>query len=166
MAGKGMGAKAEFPPLLLDGLHKMDLASLKTLVVDGFPKSARRLPLWNNFVTIAVDTLSSLKLPCEIWVDGSYLTQKIDPDDIDFVVDFPISVTSNISVPQKQFIEQLAANDFHNPHKLHSFVMFSAPIGHNYYPKSELSHSRWKKDFGQSLTKKKPKGIAVLEVSR
>ena len=64
----------------------MDLDELKSMVVDKFPLSKRRQELWNNLVKI-VDKLKALKVPCKIWGDGSFLTEKIDPSDVDFVVD-------------------------------------------------------------------------------
>ena len=33
-----------------------------------------------------IDALTGLKIPCDIVTDGSFLTEEIDPDDIDFAV--------------------------------------------------------------------------------
>lgn len=78
MAG---GAKAEFPPLLPAGFHDMDLHRLRALCVDAFPLSRRREPLMELVGEICSE-LTSVSLYTEVWVDGSFLTAKIEPDDV------------------------------------------------------------------------------------
>jgi hypothetical protein len=155
--------KPEFPPLLEPGLHDMSAGDLKTLVVDKFPLSKRRAQLWENLIVV-VSRLRALNLPCKIWIDGSFLTEKIDPDDVDFVVDLPIDVLKSPDADQGVFLHQLAGRAFHHKEKLHSFIMFSAPVHDVEYPASVELHEQWKRDFGFSYVKKEPKGIAILEV--
>lgn len=158
-----MASDEEFPPLLSPGLQRISLEDLKKITVDGFSLSSKRKELWANFIEL-IEKISILKLPCEIWVDGSFLTKKIEPNDIDFVVDFPIGVTDNPTSEQVVMLDDLGARAFYRTKKLHSFVMFTAPAGHNYYPISRTSHQQWEKDFGFSYIKKEPKGIALIEV--
>lgn len=89
MTGGASMTKDEFPPLLGEGLHPMSIRDLKTLVVDGFPQSQRRAPLWSNLVAL-IDKLTLRGIECDLWVDGSYLTKKLEPDDVDFVLDIRI----------------------------------------------------------------------------
>lgn len=156
--------KDEFPPLLNPGLHTMSAGDLKKLVVDDFPLSKRRQALWDNFVAIAAH-LKNLKIPCDIWIDGSFLTKKIDPDDIDFVVDVPVSILDAATIAQAAFLKKLSAMAFCANEKLHSFIMFEAPAMHKGHAKSIELHSQWKRDFGISYVKKEPKGIAILKVT-
>jgi len=155
--------KDEYPPLLEPGLHEMGMADLKALVVDGFPLSQRRSVLWDNFVKI-VDRLRQLRVPCKIWVDGSFLTQKIDPDDVDFVVDIPIHILDKPTPDQSSFFDDLSNRVFKKSKKMHSFVMFDAPVVHTLHTESVRIHNQWKKDFGFSYVKQEPKGIAVVVV--
>jgi hypothetical protein len=156
--------KDEFPPLLNPGLHAMSAADLKKLVVDDFPLSERREALWNNFIAIA-EHLKKLQIRCEIWVDGSFLTKKIDPDDVDFVVDIPVAILDTATPGQSDLLKKLSAMAFSSNEKLHSFVMFDAPAIHKGHVKSVELHNQWEKDFGFSYAKKEPKGIAVLKVT-
>ena len=155
--------KPEFPPLLQPGLHDMSAGDMKALVVDNFPLSTRRAMLWQN-LTALIDQLKALSMPCKVWVDGSFLTEKIDPDDVDFVADFPIHVIENATPAQEALLNQLVAHAFCKIQKLHSFVMFDAPIVHKDYATSSNIHEQWKRDFGFSYVKKTPKGIAVFKV--
>jgi hypothetical protein len=159
-----MATDEEFPPLLQPGLQKMTIADLKALVLDGFPKSKSRKELWQNFSEL-VGNIAALGIKCEIWVDGSFLTEKIDPSDVDFVVDVPIDLVQTFNEQQQGLLEDLKNREFRRSKKLHSFVMFRAPLGHNFYPASQESHKQWSKDFGYSYIKKEPKGIAVVEVA-
>lgn len=153
----------EYPPLLHEGFHEMTLDELKTLTVDGFPDSDRRPMLWQNFLNLLAK-INAEQIPCDIWIDGSFLTQKIDPDDIDFVADIPIEVMESGTASQSALVEQLSAREFKKVEKLHSFVMFIAPEGHAVCDSMATARSQWAKDFGLSYIKKEPKGIAVLKV--
>jgi hypothetical protein len=141
----------------------MSVDDLKAMVVDGFPLSTRRDFLWTNFLQI-VEQLKSVGIPCKVWIDGSFLTKKIDPDDIDFVVDVPAHITDAPTAAQKILLDKLASFAFCKVEKLHSFVMLDASIVHREYALSQKLHARWKKDFGFAYVSKEPKGIAVVAV--
>jgi hypothetical protein len=160
-----MGAiKPEFPPLLPFGFHPKPLQELRSLLVDGFPQSTRRANLWNNLLDL-IDKLRSAGIGCKIWLDGSYLTKKIDPDDIDLIVEVGIHVIERVTPEQHQLLDSIAKLKYHaDPMKLHTFVIFTAPFGHIMAPEADRLRARWVKDFGYSLIKGEPKGIAILEV--
>ena len=155
--------KDEFPPLLGAGFHKKTADELKAMVVDRFPKSQRRRMLFAKLLNV-ISYIEQAKIACDIWVDGSFLTEKIDPDDVDFVVDIPISYSINPTPEQADIMSQLASMAFYQVHKLHSFVVFNAPAVHNAFGKHQASRAYWKDAFGHSFVKKEPKGIAVVEV--
>jgi len=145
----------------------MSASEIKTLVVDGFPLSTRRSELWGNFIDLTTE-LKSVGITCDVWIDGSFLTQKIEPDDVDFVIDVPISILSNLTPTQKALIEKITIRDntgLRKTKNLHGFVMFNAPAHHPNHIAGVLAQAQWQKDFGFSYIKKLPKGIAVMEVS-
>jgi hypothetical protein len=80
-------------PLLPMGLHEMDLDELRRLCVDGFPTSTNRRYLADAFEEL-VDALVECGLSCEIWVNGSFLTSKLDPADLDVVFIFDARAVS------------------------------------------------------------------------
>jgi hypothetical protein len=141
----------------------MSVDDLKAMVVDGFPLSTRRGALWDNLIKI-LDRLKALNIPCKVWVDGSFLTKKIDPDDVDFVIDLPVTISDNPTPAQKAFLNQLASHAFCKMEKLHSFLMFDAPVMHAEYALSQQLHAQWERDFGFAYVSKEAKGIAVLAV--
>lgn len=78
-------AKPDFPPLLAPGVHTHTLDVLKALAVDAFPHDDRRALLFQNFEKW-LGEFTGANCSGRIWLDGSFLTQKPSPDDIDFIV--------------------------------------------------------------------------------
>src|SRR5438132_1423214 len=58
----------------------------------------------NGFRRI-VDDLVRLRIPCDIVVDGSFLTEEIDPDDIDFAVVVTPEFYESCSPDQLKYLE-------------------------------------------------------------
>ena len=127
------------------------------------PLSQRRQELWTNFVAV-LDLIKKAGLKGDIWVDGSFLTEKIDPGDVDLVFDVPIHAIENANVPQAELLKKLSNQGFKRTERLHTFIMFTAPVAHAQFQEGERIHQQWQKDFGVSYIAKTPKGIAVIEV--
>ena len=111
-----------------------------------------------------IQEAKQLKLKFDAWIDGSFLTEKIEPSDVDFVLNFHVDALNNATQTQKDFLQKLTAQAF-KPQKLHSFIMFHAPVTDAQHSEGERLHNQWMKDFGFSYEGRAPKGIAVLEVS-
>ena len=141
----------------------MSASDLKSLVVDAFPLSKTRATLWQAFDKF-IQELKAADLHCDVWLDGSFLTKKIDPDDVDFVLDFPVSVLDAVDITQAALVNKISKQGF-KTQKLHSFVIYSAPVIDLRHAESLHLHNQWERDFGFSYVKKEPKGIAVMEVS-
>lgn len=85
-------AKSDFPALLPPGLHTMTLPQLHALAVAPFPQDPRRQDLFDKLSTwsIAVQSADARGI---LWLDGSFLTHKSGPDDIDCVLWSPVWAT-------------------------------------------------------------------------
>lgn len=77
--------KADFPPLLPPGIHELSLAELKALAVTPFVADARRALLFASFQQW-LQKLQSLHVKAILWIDGSFLTSKQGPNDIDCIM--------------------------------------------------------------------------------
>ena len=77
IAGTPSG-KAEFSPLLPLGRHEMTLAHLRQVCVDRFPLSATR-PVIMGGLEKVINKLLEDAVKGEVWVDGSFVTEKMDP---------------------------------------------------------------------------------------
>ena len=82
----------DFPPLLDPGFHDLDLKQVEDLCVTQFSNNDRRGKIWERFNAF-LNQLRSTGLDYELWLDGSFLTEKDTPADIDAVVFYdPIAV--------------------------------------------------------------------------
>jgi hypothetical protein len=77
--------KIDHPPLLVAGIHDHTLQELEELTVIPFPNSERRSILFES-LKIYIGQFSKFNINIEAWIDGSFVTKKENPDDIDMVV--------------------------------------------------------------------------------
>jgi len=106
--------------------------------------------------------LSRTGIRAEVWINGSFLTKKIDPDDVDLVVvvqeqDLPAAPAG------KDVLIRIARQDFTNPIKCDSYLNVEYPAGSPRYTLGQEQRSYWLKQFGESRGSEK-KGLAVLGV--
>lgn len=74
----------EFPPLWPPGFHPASLEDVQSRCVDEIDLSTTRQKLMLDF-RVVLDCLAASGITCEIWLDGSFVTAKINPSDIDFI---------------------------------------------------------------------------------
>lgn len=79
--------KKDYPPLLPDGRNLMSINDFKTLCVDSFQPNSVRLNLFNDLNRCVLIPLSFAKTTFNIWINGSFLTKKQEPGDIDLVIE-------------------------------------------------------------------------------
>jgi hypothetical protein len=96
----------EEKPLLDPGLHDFELSEIGNHFLQDFPSSETRKPLidgLNSFVA----HLSAIGAPIELWIDGSFTTNKINPNDIDLVIFSPAAILNALSPEQKKKFQVL-----------------------------------------------------------
>lgn len=71
--------------LISPGLHRMDMSDFKQQFVDNFTVSRTRTGIFNSFLMWKDNLIRNYRIH-EIWVDGSFVTNKINPNDIDVIV--------------------------------------------------------------------------------
>lgn len=76
--------ESEFEPLLPAGIHDITKEALVTDFVSPFLIQDKRKFLVERFESL-LEKIESLGIPCEIWIDGSFVTKKEEPNDIDMV---------------------------------------------------------------------------------
>ena len=75
-----MNMQIDFDPLLPPGLHDFQEDQIDEHFVNGFSESVTRPALVANFRKY-LEQLKNIGIPFEVWVDGSFSTKKIDPND-------------------------------------------------------------------------------------
>lgn len=98
--------KPEFPPLFPPGFHDVTLDCLEKTFVEPFANNSRRAYLVERLHSL-FRRLESVKLPAEIWLDGSFVTHKEEPDDIDLIIYFEDKDLTNLTSEQVYIINEL-----------------------------------------------------------
>ena len=99
----------DYEPLLTEGMHYRTLDELRDRCVATFPLSSTRPGLMANLDS-AIARLNSAGVPGEVWIDGSFLTAKIDPADVDLVLRTSAMWFENDATPeQREAVERFDA---------------------------------------------------------
>lgn len=130
-----------------------------------FPQSRTRADLMRNFRAVFA-RIAQTGIRGEVWVDGSFLTEKIDPADVDCVLNIPPHFYESGTPEQTDLIEWLISSD--NTPKRQFRCDIDVGIA---YPEESPDHyvwqqvsGHWHRLFGFSVKTREPKGIAVLRV--
>lgn len=70
--------------LLNPGFHEYKLNEIDKIFVEDFSKSQTRKEIYSGFLKWLKELLN-ICIPNEIWIDGSFVTDKINPNDVDLV---------------------------------------------------------------------------------
>jgi hypothetical protein len=93
-------------PILEPGLHDFELNDISNHFLKDFPDSKTRKALidgLNAFVT----ELSKVGAPIELWIDGSFTTNKENPNDIDLVIFSPAKIINELPSEKQQLFSVL-----------------------------------------------------------
>jgi len=154
MLGTG---KVEFPPLLPAGFHEMPLPALRHLCVDGFPLSTVRAGLMGGIEAIR-GSLSTALVPASVWIDGSFMTQKIDPADVDLAVRLSFAALPSPGPEQQALFARIAGKQFAG---CDSYIFIEYPEGHPEHAAGDMMRAYWQRQFGFSRGDEF-KGVAVI----
>ena len=72
---------------LAPGFHDCTYNEFLSTFVENFPTSQRRLLIAKSLVDFSKE-IYSIDIPYEFWVDGSYATTKVNPNDADIILFF------------------------------------------------------------------------------
>jgi hypothetical protein len=104
-------AKQEYPPLFPIGFHDKSLQELREICV--VPFKARGSSTRERIIDgleIIVKRLVFAGVIGEIWVDGSFVTEKIDPSDVDILLMVDGKFFDNASPEQQEIMKWVQAN--------------------------------------------------------
>ena len=108
-----------------------------------------------------VRKLSDGGIAGDLWVNGSFLTQKIDPIDIDASLRLQFDVWNNRSPEQQVILDWFESPDRLSEQFSHLYMWIEYPQGHPDYWHGEYMHAYWMKQWGFSRGEE-VKGMAVI----
>jgi hypothetical protein len=75
--------------LINPGIHEMDMDDFHISFVKQFTTSQRRQLIFDSLLRFVAKMFKDFNI-YEIWIDGSYVTEKINPNDVDIVIFFSV----------------------------------------------------------------------------
>ena len=148
----------EFPPILPAGIHEVDLPGRRNLCLDRFPASVTRPRIFANVEAVVTD-INRNAIAGEILIDGSFLTEKLNPDDADLVFLITDSVFKGLNVVQRSFFDNFRKNSLYQACRIDNYGVVIDENG----PTGVLVYAYWLRQFGFSR-KDEMKGILRISV--
>ena len=138
------------------GIHDISVEEFEKYFVDQFSTSQNRRPLFECLLTFIRELFQS-GMPYEIWIDGSFATSKVNPNDID--------VIAFLNVPQYLALKPLV-DSIHLKYMPSLDLYFSPAVNDesqrilspNDYSAVVNSRNYWRGQFGFDR-EDNPKGI-------
>lgn len=159
---RGVMDKDEYPPLLAAGFHSMSLQELRKLCVDRFPTSKRRGQVMDGLEKVLLK-ISAIGLKAEAWVDGSFLTEKLEPDDSDVVVRVTGADSALADPAQEEVMNWINDTDLKPDYYCDGYCFVEYESTHPLGGVGEWSRAYWIRQFGFSR-KDEFKGIALIKL--
>lgn len=141
--------------ILAPGIHDLTEPELENHFLSGFTESGTRAELIDNLKQFLA-ALSALGIEFEVWLDGSFTTLKMDPNDIDLVAFASAKEIETLAPDKQSLAKTLLGNNVAIRQNLKLDVYFSAIENAEW-------RSYWRGWFGFDRNES-PKGIARLKV--
>lgn len=139
------------------GIHESILDEFKIRFVEDMGKSLTRGDIFDGYMNYCRE-LSSLDVAIKQWVDGSFTTAKVNPNDIDMV-----SHIDALKICSRQHYDQVSRllknrDRLKSKYKCDPYMIFIYPPGHDLHDETIKWTKYWKNCFGRDR-EKKPKGM-------
>lgn len=136
----------------------MSLPQVERMCVTALGNRPSRVKHFINLERFVQDFLVA-RIPCEVWVDGSFLTEKPDPDDVDIVALLNADVADALTSDQRALVD--AANEPDYLPGIDSFVDTLYPRGHPLFMDDDRT---WGEQYGLENSDQWLKGYAILRL--
>jgi hypothetical protein len=154
--------KPEFPPLLQVGLHQMTLEELRKLCVGRFPHSTIREEIMIGLEK-TIGELEQSGIEGDLWIDGSFLTECVNPADVDVVLRISSDFHQRATAEQNEKLKWFDSTAPKKKYRCDSYKWVDYPEGHQLYWESEWDRAYWIRQYGWTRDLDY-KGIAVVRV--
>jgi hypothetical protein len=154
--------KYDYPPMLSPGRHFMSLTEVERLTAIAYTDAglAQRTELFLSLEAL-VQALLVAEIRCDVFVDGSFLTKKPRPDDVDVIVTVEHSIYEALSDEQMALLDSINANQF-GPN-VDATAWVSYPREHPHHG-TALDGSNVFQGYGVEHSGQWLKGFAVLRL--
>lgn len=165
-------APASYSFLLPEGMHICDMAEVEQKMVKPFATSTTRRPIFEGLSRYLNDCQIH-GISGRIWLDGSFVTGKNNPGDVDVVSLVSADLLRRLDATNQGFaLQNLNGKEATKPkYQVHSFAVASVQQSHVAYLQQAQEIAKWigffryTKEFGAKDGKilQRPKGILQLD---
>lgn len=154
----------ESDPLLPAGVHVTALDEVRALCVEAesFAGSPNRAHLFRTLAE-RISELRSVRVIGALWINGSFLTAKLDPRDVDVCLRIQHTAYDNGSPAQIAAIDTLLSDETFARDRIDGYLLVEYPANHPNHDLGAENLRYWLHQFGKSRSGV-PKGIAVVEL--
>lgn len=148
------------------GIHSYTITEFEEQFIKEFPNSSRRKLIYNDFRMWIKNVINEVP-PRYIWLDGSFLTEKLNPNDLDLVLFYRPE-----DIPSKDISNKLGFLINNVSRKFNCDAYFTLTLDHldpmilqqmqQTNPQSTMMKTYWKGQFGFDR-KNQAKGIILIE---
>ena len=141
----------EYDPLLKDGFQEIALWQLDKVFLEPFGENEHRKMLIDR-LKVYLTEVEAIRLPFEVWIDGSFSTEKPEPTDVDLVLLFDRDEVDSLAGVQSDMFQNLIVEREEIKARYNCDVFFID--GGN-----EAQKNTWQNTFGKDSRKVQSKGI-------
>jgi hypothetical protein len=147
---------------------RLPFSRFKELFVDDFGENSTRMPIFEEYTRFLNDFRRLIITDFVQWVNGSFISEKLNPRDIDFVtlIDYQ-TFRLNESVIESQFTLWGVKRNYSN---LDAYTIIMFPEGHNEYFMTHSDQLYWQDWFSRTkLNRSKrsfPKGFVEIHFDK
>jgi hypothetical protein len=136
----------------------IDWTTFKTEFVDAFPRSDTRKAIFQNFSEYMGRLVPIIGTGFHQWIDGSFVTRKLNPRDIDFVT----FINAKAFSENEHRLNLLREYSRKSSLCLDGYFVKEYPANHKRFIYSHLDSMQWMHEFTKDSRKGQPKGFIHL----
>lgn len=99
----------QYPPILPPGFHDLTLDEVEQQLVTSFPNPTARRELFSRFL-ILCSIINRWGVQVTLWLNGSFVSEKENPDDIDVALLYDGILDRSMSPANKSELQDLRNN--------------------------------------------------------
>ena len=134
------------------------------ICVHDFPMSQNR-PILFQGLRLLIDRLNTNDIAGELWINGSFVTTKVEPDDVDLILRMQSDFVDAANTEQREILDWLNGNNPKSQLHCDSYVHIEYPNDHPQFWLGEYMYSYWMRQWGFGRNGE-IKGIAVIPLKR
>ncbi|MCF8244999.1 MAG: hypothetical protein K9J37_11525 [Saprospiraceae bacterium] len=145
------------------GVISADFGLFEETFVSGVLGSTARKPIFENYQRYNADLRQEILPNFRQWVNGSFVTKKLNPRDIDIVTFIPFEVYEKL---KKEIEAKFTMKGAEKNYGVDAYTIKAYPANHKYYEATRSDMAYWQQQFSKTkfnrAQKRYPKGFIEL----